>query len=229
MIRTKEDLQVYLQADLNRYGGKSPGLKDHILHKEWTIWWKYQKLLRIFEYYENNKNRNILFKLLWLYYLYKHRRESLSLKSFLFPNTLGPGLCIYHVGQVLISKTAKIGKGFTCRPGCVIGNVEGEESAAIIEDNVEFSLGVKVFGSIKIGREALINANSVVMSNIPPYAIVVGNPGKIIGFRMSPKKILEYEQNVYPEDERISLEVLQQNYEKYFLNRRKEIINFLKV
>ena len=174
MIKTKEDLKYYLTEDLKRYGGKNPCLLDYILHKEWVVWWKYQILLRKFEFFENNKDNGIIYKLIWLYYYYRHRKKIYNTKSLIFPHTIGPGLKIYHLGQVMISRSAKIGKNFTCRPGCVIGDIEGVDGAAIIGDNVEFSLGVKVFGPVKIGRGALINANSVLMNNIPPYSIVSG-------------------------------------------------------
>ena len=74
-----------------------------------------------------------------------------------------------------------------------------------------------------IGRGARIGAEACVRNNVPPYAIVIGNPGKIIGFRMSPEEIIEFEEKKYPMEERLSKEVLQNNYEKYFLNRWKEI------
>ena len=36
---------------------------------------------------------------------------------------------------------------------------------------------------VKIGSGAIIGANSVVTKDIPPYAVVVGNPAKIIKYR----------------------------------------------
>jgi len=56
---------------------------------------------------------------------------------------------------------------------------------------------------------------------------VLGNPGKVVGFSMTPEEILEYEKLHYPEEERIPLEVLQRNYKKYFLDRKEEIRFYL--
>lgn len=53
----------------------------------------------------------------------------------------------------------------------------------IIEDNVWFGDRVIVIGNITIGEGAIIGAGAVVVSNVPKYAIVGGNPAKIIKYR----------------------------------------------
>lgn len=78
-------------------------------------------------------------------------------------------------------------------------------------------------GVTEIGRGAVISADTCVRTKIPPYAIVMGNPAKIVGFRMLPKEIVERERELYPEEQRLSLETLQDNYQKYYLGRKKEI------
>jgi hypothetical protein len=68
-----------------------------------------------------------------------------------------------------------------------------------------------------------------VHKKVPPYAIVMGNPGKIIGFRLTPEEIIEYEQKNYPESERLSIDLLQSNYDKYFRKRWKEIKGYISI
>ncbi len=80
-----------------------------------------------------------------------------------------------------------------------------------------------------IGRLAKIGAGSYVRSNIPPYAIVIGNPAKIVGFKMTPEEIIEYEKTHYDENDRLPLDLLQKNYKKYFLSRCKEIRQWCKI
>ena len=46
-----------------------------------------------------------------------------------------------------------------------------------------------IFGGAKIGTGAIIGANSVVTGNIPPYAIAVGNPARIIKYRFDEETI----------------------------------------
>lgn len=46
-----------------------------------------------------------------------------------------------------------------------------------------------ILGGLKIGDGAIIGAHAVVAKDVPPYAIVVGNPAKVIGFRFTPDQI----------------------------------------
>jgi virginiamycin A acetyltransferase len=40
-----------------------------------------------------------------------------------------------------------------------------------------------------IGEGAIVKPGAVVYSNVPPYAIVVGNPARVTGYRFSPEQI----------------------------------------
>ncbi|MBO4996339.1 MAG: acyltransferase [Muribaculaceae bacterium] len=53
----------------------------------------------------------------------------------------------------------------------------------IIEDNVWFGNRVLITGNVTIGEGAIIGAGTVVTKNIPKYAIVGGNPAKILKYR----------------------------------------------
>ena len=75
----------------------------------------------------------------------------------------------------------------------------------------------------------MVGSGSVVRSSIPPYAIVIGNPAKIVGFSKTPEEIIEHEKALYPEEERLPLELLEKNYNKYFLKRLKEIKEFTRL
>ena len=44
-------------------------------------------------------------------------------------------------------------------------------------------------GGVTIGNGAVIGANSLVTKNVPPYAVVGGNPAKIIKYRFLPEQI----------------------------------------
>lgn len=97
------------------------------------------------------------------------------------------------------------------------------EADVIIEEDVEIGANVTILSNVKIGRGAAVGSGAVVRSNIPPYAIVIGNPAKIVGFTFTPEQVVEHEKNLYPESERLPLEKLEKNYQKYFLDRMKEI------
>ena len=84
-------------------------------------------------------------------------------------------------------------------------------------------------GVTEIGRGAMIASNSYVHKKVPPYAIVMGNPAKIVGFRFTPNETKEFEEKNYPVEERMPLEMLKQNYDRYFIKRIKEIKQFVKL
>ncbi len=53
--------------------------------------------------------------------------------------------------------------------------------------------GVWVLNGISIGDGAVIGARTMVTKDVPAYAVVVGNPGKIIKYRFSPEQIEQLE------------------------------------
>ena len=64
----------------------------------------------------------------------------------------------------------------------------------VIGNDVWIAQGTTILSGITIGDGAVIAANSVVTKNIPPYAIVAGNPARIIRYRFDEatiKKLLE--------------------------------------
>lgn len=114
------------------------------------------------------------------------------------------------------------------------GGAQGEDKRKCeitplhIHDNVW--IGARAFiqpGVKEIGRGALIGAGSIVRNKIPPYAIVVGNPAKIVGFVYTPEQVEEFERGKYTENERTDFEKYQRTYEKYFINRVSEIKHLL--
>lgn len=56
----------------------------------------------------------------------------------------------------------------------------GVKGPIIIEDNVWLCEGVVVLSNVRIGKNSIIGANSVVTHDIPPYSIAVGIPAKVI-------------------------------------------------
>lgn len=179
MIQSKLDLNYYLSEDLKRFNDKRPTLKDWILNNEVWYIFHYLRHLRYVEYYKNTKSS----KLLFLYHWLKYKRLGFKLKFTIYPNTIGPGLRIYHTGDfVHVKPTCKIGKNCTLLPGVVFGNKceESDKDRVLVGDNCYFGIGVKVFGSVNIGNNVTIGANAVVTHDIPDNAIVGGIPAKII-------------------------------------------------
>lgn len=99
----------------------------------------------------------------------------------------------------------------------------------VVEEDVWIATNVTLLSGSIIGRGSEIGSGSVVRGSVPPYAIVIGNPAKVVGFKFTPEEIIEHEKALYPEEERLPLELLEKNYNKYFISRIKEIKEFTRL
>ena len=96
--------------------------------------------------------------------------------------TIGDGLFIDHGTGIVIGETAEIGKNVTLYQGVTLGGTGKEKGKRhpTIGNNVVVATGAKVLGSFKVGDHAKIGAGSVVLKEVPPYATVVGIPGRVV-------------------------------------------------
>lgn len=99
----------------------------------------------------------------------------------------------------------------------------------IVEEDVWLGSHTTLLSGVTVGRGCEVGSGSVIRCNIPPYAIVTGNPAKVVGFRFTPEEIIEHEKVLYPEEDRLPLVLLEKNYEKFFLKRLKEIKEFTRL
>lgn len=142
---------------------------------------------------------------------------------------------IDYSGDLIIHDNVKISDGVSIEthshPAFISTTTIGSKKEKL--EIFEFvNLGAKSYiteSCHKIGRYAKIGAGTVVRSNVPPYAIVVGNPAKIIGFIFSPEEMSEFEKVRYPEGERTSLEKYTNLYLKYYKKRLNSIKEYHKL
>jgi acetyltransferase-like isoleucine patch superfamily enzyme len=62
---------------------------------------------------------------------------------------------------------------------------------AVIGNDVWIANNVIIMGGVSIGNGAIIGAGAVVTHDVPPYAIAVGNPAKVIRYRYASEVIDE--------------------------------------
>ena len=91
-----------------------------------------------------------------------------------------------HPIGIVIASRCTLGKNCTIYQNVTIGAKshelakKGKKYFPTIGDNVTIYAGACVIGGIKVGNNAIIGANSVVVKDVPPNTIAVGNPARII-------------------------------------------------
>ena len=104
---------------------------------------------------------------------------------------IAEGVFIDHGSGLVIGETAVVEKGAMLYHGVTLGGT-GKETGKrhpTIGDGVVIGAGAKLLGSIEIGNNVKIGANSVVLKNIPDGCTVVGTEGRIVK-RPNSKSIL---------------------------------------
>lgn len=96
--------------------------------------------------------------------------------------SIGDGLIIYHCFGIAVNPNVVIGQN--CQIGHCTTLGHGKDGACpIIGNHVIIAPGCYVIGGIQIGDDVSIGVGSVVVNSIPPHAVAVGNPAKVIKYK----------------------------------------------
>ena len=139
------------------------------------------------------------------HFLWQHRLRFLArllshINRFLTGIEIHPGakigrrFFIDHGAGVVIGETAEIGDDVLLYQGVVLGGttLKKEKRHPTVGNNVVMGTGAVALGAITIGDGARIGSGSVVVKSVPPRAIVVGIPGRIVEERHKPLVDLEH-------------------------------------
>lgn len=184
MIKTRDDLKSYLEADATNYWH----LKMGLLKRVWTHFftdsmndqtniWNYIYCLRHLEYHINNTG--LIHKLGYIYYAHRVRNLSRVTGFQIAPNTCGKGLTIWHWGTIIVNSNARVGEFSTFRPPLTIGHTD-DGAVPTIGDHVIINGGVSVVGGITIGDNVIIAPNAAVVKDCPSNVIIGGVPARIL-------------------------------------------------
>ena len=95
---------------------------------------------------------------------------------------IGRGVFIDHGMGVVIGETAEVGDNCVIYQGVTLGGTGKDRGKRhpTLGNNVMVGSGAKVLGPFRVGDNARIAANAVVLREVPEGATVVGVPGRIV-------------------------------------------------
>ena len=95
---------------------------------------------------------------------------------------IGRRLVIEHSGAIVVHGLAVIGDDCIIRQGVTIGNrrMDRPMDAPHLGHRVNIGAGAKILGAVRVGDDADIGANAVVITDVPAGALAVGVPARII-------------------------------------------------
>lgn len=138
---------------------------------------------------DNSTRQKIVANLAADYLIAVHAKAIVSAHA-----TIGEGTVI--MPAAIINSDAFIGQHCIINTAAVIehdckidnfGHVSPNAALAgdvTVGEGTHIGIGAIVIQGIKIGKWATIGAGAVIISDIPDYAVVVGNPGKIIKYNI---------------------------------------------
>ncbi|EMD0885812.1 serine O-acetyltransferase [Pseudomonas aeruginosa] len=165
--RVREDIQSVFHRDpaarnalevLTCYPGLHAVWLHRLAHGLWTSGWKW--LARLV----SNFGR-------WMTGIEIHPGARIGRRFF-----------IDHGMGIVIGETAEIGDDVTLYQGVTLGGTTWNKGKRhpTLGNNVVVGAGAKVLGPFTVGEGAKVGSNAVVTKEVPPGAIVVGIPGRII-------------------------------------------------
>lgn len=135
----------------------------------------------IFNFLLRKCQENSIFSIIWkpLFSIYTNYLGC----DIKYNTKIGKNFTIYHGARgSVINPTSIIGNNVSLRQCTTIGakGFDGSELSPVIEDNVTIGPNVCIIGNVRIGKNAVIGAGAVVVKDVPPYSVVIGNPARIL-------------------------------------------------
>lgn len=100
-------------------------------------------------------------------------------------------------------------------------HVNDQSADVIIEEDVWVGIRVTLLPGTHLGRGCIIGAGSVVSGDIPPYALAIGSPAKVVKKIFSDvEAVMRHEKALYPSGQRMSREQLQVLFDNCFQGKK---------
>ncbi|WP_089155512.1 serine O-acetyltransferase [Micromonospora sp. NBS 11-29] len=100
---------------------------------------------------------------------------------------VGPGLCLPHPVGTGWGSGLTVGEGVIMTGAVRFGTAAAQDESRMgqptVGDHVVLLDGAKAMGPVVIGDRAVVAANALVLHDVPPDAIVVGQPARVVKMR----------------------------------------------
>ena len=159
------------QADLRRYPPR-PWLKEQSIYAIAVY-----RFGRRLDRRPGGLPRRLLTPAYWLLFRAVETITGISLPK---SARIGPGLKIWHFGNIFVHPDAEIGANCTLRQGVTIGNRRDDGPVPSLGDDVEVGAYAQILGGVRVGRGARVGAMAVVLRDVPDGAAAVGNPARVV-------------------------------------------------
>lgn len=139
---------------------------------------------------------------------------------------------IIHTGRLIIGRNTALSFGCTIVTGNHTPTVgiphfhlgsqhkNDRERDIVIGEDCWIGANVTLLSGAQISRGCVVGACAMVNKFTPPYAVVVGCPARIIASKFTKDQIIRHEQKLYPENERLTEQQLDEIFEKYYQGMR---------
>jgi len=141
---------------------------------------------------------------------------------------IGPGHISAYNAKFIMKKGCAVAGGLRVQTGnharivgTFVGDVteknkpKGYDCDVIVEEDVWLGANVTLLSGVTIGRGATVAAGAIVNKSMPPYCVCGGVPAKFIKFYWTIDEIMQHELRLYPEEERLSRESLEEYFGRY--------------
>jgi len=180
---TFQELRSFISADQFRYDGAKGSFLSLWLRESG---FRFTVVMRLCAFFRSQRWSR------WgIYHLFRcwHRRQQVKYTTYIsFESSIGPGLYLGHLLCIVVNTQTVIGRNCTLGHGVTLGQTHARSKhpgCPIIGDNVYLGCGAKIIGGIKVGDNAAVGPNSVVIKDVPDMGVVSGIPAQVISMKGS--------------------------------------------
>ncbi len=175
--------QIYKDYRRYRVGGASPLATIFLTQGFWA-----SCLHRITRHtYKNVRNKLVRQAMMYVLVVLGKFMEIVTGIDIPIQCDIGDGLRISHFGLIIFPVNGRVGRNCSVSHGVTLGLAgRGDERGTpAIGDRVYLGPHAIAVGKITIGDDVLVCPGAVVLRSVPPRAVVMGNPARVVSYEGS--------------------------------------------